>query len=103
MHMRNIAIVMGPCLMHAKTQSIKEIQYAPKINNATMVMLDHFDLIFGNKKEREQFISPKSDKECETGKEEAKKENRDVMKAKIDWLEEESSEEEDREKEKDKK
>lgn len=52
MNVKNISIVIGPCLMHSEVSSIKDLVYSQKIIAVTLVIFKEFDNIFGNKKER---------------------------------------------------
>ena len=52
MNVKNISIVIGPCLMHSEVSSIKDLVYSQKIIAVTLIIFKEFDNIFGNKKER---------------------------------------------------
>lgn len=52
MSLKNVCIVMGPCIMHSEIASIKDLVYSQKIIVATLLIFQQFDTIFGSKKER---------------------------------------------------
>jgi|LakMenEpi03Aug12_release.lakeMendotaPanAssembly.Ray.scaffolds.fasta_scaffold2198632_1 hypothetical protein len=52
MNVKNISIVIGPCLMHSEVSSIKDLVYSQKIIAVMLIIFKEFDNIFGNKKER---------------------------------------------------
>ena len=52
MSIKNVCIVIGPCLMHSEVASIKDLVFSQKIINVTYTIFKQFDNIFGSKKER---------------------------------------------------
>lgn len=53
MGLKNICIVLGPCLMWAKVSSIKDLVYSQKIIAVISIIFKELISIFGSKKERE--------------------------------------------------
>ena len=56
MNVKNISIVIGPCLMHSEVSSIRDLVYSQKIISVMLIIFKEFDVIFGNKKERKQAL-----------------------------------------------
>ena len=56
MSLKNICIVLAPCIMRAEVISIKDLVYSQKIILVTSIIFREFTVIFGNKKQREEAI-----------------------------------------------
>lgn len=56
MSLKNICIVLAPCIMRAEVISIKDIIYSQKAIMVTSIIFREFDNIFGDKKARQQSI-----------------------------------------------
>lgn len=56
MSLKNICIVLSPCIMRAEVISIKDLVYSQKIILVTSIIFREFNIIFGNKKQREEAI-----------------------------------------------
>jgi hypothetical protein len=52
MSLKNICIVLGPCLMRAEVASIKDLVYSQKVIVVTSLIFKEFGNIFGNKRQR---------------------------------------------------
>ena len=52
MSAQNISICFAPCLMRAEKASPQDLIYASKSAMATRLMIDKFDNLFGDEKER---------------------------------------------------
>ena len=56
MGLKNICIVLAPCIMRAEVISVKDILYSQKAILVTSIIFKEFVNIFGNKKKREALI-----------------------------------------------
>ncbi len=56
MNIKNISIVIGPCLMRSEVPSFKDLIYSQKIIVVILTIFKEFDVIFGSKKERMQAL-----------------------------------------------
>lgn len=56
MNEENLSIVIGPCLMRSEIASMKDLAYAQRIINVTIIIFKDFEEIFGTKKERNRLI-----------------------------------------------
>jgi hypothetical protein len=56
MNKDNMSVVIGPCLMWAEIPSISDLIYAQKIIGITLILLNDFDDLFGDRVERLQLV-----------------------------------------------
>jgi hypothetical protein len=56
MSLKNICIVLAPCIMRAEVITVKDIIYSQKAIIVTSIIFKEFSNIFGNKRQRQATI-----------------------------------------------